>query len=66
MADIQDITNHAEFQFSNTAADDLYYAIYDVIAEAAKTGAVSPTEVVGVLEWLKTTLVIANTEVEES
>lgn len=65
MADIQDITNHAEFQFSNTASDDLYYEIYGVIAKAAENGNVSPTEVVGVLEWLKTTLVIANTEFEE-
>lgn len=65
MSEIKDITDHANFQFSNTASDDLYYSIIDIIAVAAKDGNVSPTEVVGVLEWLKTTLVIQNTEFEE-
>lgn len=65
MGEIKDLSHHANFKYTDSAGDDLYNAIMELITEYADQGVVSATDAVGVLEWAKTTLVIMNTTFDD-
>jgi hypothetical protein len=62
MADIEDITQHKNFEYRETAVDDLYIDILKMIQDRSASGLINATDAVGILEWAKTTIIIMNTD----
>ena len=62
---ISSITEHENFKFKDGQSDDLYYALMAFLTDHVKKSNVSPTEIVGVLEWAKSSIIIMNTNFTE-
>lgn len=65
MSDVKDLTQHNNYSYRNAATDDFYNDIIALIDEYAEHGLLTYGEIVGAMEWAKTTLIISNTEIEE-
>ncbi len=65
MSDVQDLTKHNNYSYRNAATDDFYNDVLELIDEYAEKGLLTYGEIVGAIEWAKTTLILSNTELED-
>lgn len=65
MSDVQDLTKHDKYNYRNAATDDFYNDVLELIDEYADKGLLTYGEIVGAIEWAKTTLILSNTELED-
>ena len=62
MPDIKNIKDHKAFARTDGKTDAMYMAILELISTHVEDGAISPTEAVGVLDWVKSVIIFTNTD----
>ncbi len=62
---IKSIMEHKNFSFNDSRADDLYYSLFEFLTEYIDRTGSSVSEVIGVLEWTKNSIIVENTEYTE-
>mgnify|MGYP003109183357 CR=1 FL=1 len=66
MSEINDISDHNSYQYKDSASDDLYEDIMNLIKDRADRHLVNPTDAVGVLTWAVVSIIIQNTDFGDS
>jgi|LULP01.1.fsa_nt_gb hypothetical protein len=65
MADIINISDHQDYNRKDSKSDELFYLISHTVNVLCRERDITPTEAVGVLEWVKASIILTNTEVRE-
>jgi hypothetical protein len=62
MSDIINISEHSKFEGKDPRTDKLFFDIMQLIVKNFKEDSITPTEAVGTLEWIKSCIIIMNTD----
>jgi len=65
MADIINISDHQDYNRKDSKSDELFYMVSHTVNVLCRERGITPTEAVGVLEWVKASIILTNTEVRE-
>lgn len=65
MSEIKDLSKHSDYSYRNAATDDFYNDMIQLVEQYADSALLTPVEIVGAMDWAKTTFIISNTEIED-
>tara|TARA_R110002074_G_scaffold91272_4_gene199702 strand:+ start:14312 stop:14515 length:204 start_codon:yes stop_codon:yes gene_type:complete len=63
--EIKNIAGHKDYELKDGRTDALYLEIMELITKKFNGAALTPTEAIGTLDWVKTVIIMTNTNFNE-